>query len=140
MKFLRKPTFIEQLWCLLLPCPRCICILHFMGEFCIILNIKIFRHFPTHWLLRRTTRNRGTLINVSVGHTKEGSRREKLWCFFFKILLKLHFKNTGHFFPKSGHFLCKIRAHFFYFQKRTGETSPLLKLLEAYLIFTPFPI
>ena len=36
--------------------------------------------------------NKGTWKTFHVRHTKEEPYREKYWCFFSKILLKMHFK------------------------------------------------
>ena len=58
--------------------------------------------------------NMNTLTNVSCTNTKERLRRERFWCFFSKILSKLHLTHrcskTGHVFPKSRTFSKKSRG------------------------------
>ena len=48
-------------------------------------NQKFFEAGVVSW-------NRGTSKNVSCTTYKKGSHREKNWCFFSKMFLKLHFK------------------------------------------------
>ena len=69
--------------------------------------------------------------------TKKSPAWKNFGVFFSKILLKLHFKwNLTHRCTQTGHFLWKIRALFFYFQKKAGETLPALPPLVARLLYS----
>ena len=73
-----------------------------------------------------------------VRHTKELPRMGESLVFFFQDTLKTAFSNenlnnkrtqTGHFFLKSGHFFCKIRALLFCFQKKAEAPLPFSPLV-----------
>ena len=70
--------------------------------------------------------NRSTSIKVSCTTYKRKAPRGNILV-FFKSAFKWEFNRTqtGHFFPKLGHKVCKIRALLLYFQKRQGRPLPL---------------
>ena len=92
-------------------------------KFCILIPNQskkncISRPQPRFFLGEEIPWDRGTSINVSCTTYKRWAREAKCWCFFFKLLLKLHFKRE--FNPNMHTY--RIRA-LFIFSKRAGETS-----------------
>ena len=81
-------------------------------------NKKFFRVGRVSW-------NQGTSINIYQKPTKNKTPQEKIWSYFFQMILKLHFySKDGHSqgirFPKS--------RHFFEFSKKGKISLPATSL------------
>ena len=98
-------------------------------------NQEIFEAGKVSW-------NGATSINVSCATNNRKPPQGNILVFFsprcsYQCILNENLAHncsqTGHIFPKLEHFFYKIRALFFYFQKRAGEKSPPSPPLVAHL-------